>query len=362
MPRRIRVGLFITELGLGGAEKSLSLLARGLPRDEFEVHVACLFGPEPTGTLLRDEGIPVEDFRMAGHLDFRAVWRCRSWMRERRLDIVHAFLFHANFVARLARPGAGGPHLFHAQRNIGQESPLQRLLLRSTHRRVSRFTAVSVAAKDHLVGELGVSQVKVVVIRNGIDLAEFDREAGAGFPIEDGAPRVGTIGHMRRDDSKGYPTLGAAARLVGKRSPARFLACGEVDEKIRGQVEADGIRLLGVRRDTPAFLRALQIYVQASTREGLPNAILEAMAAGLPVVATAVGGVPEVVEDGVTGILVPPEEPARLADAILSLLDSPDRARTMGEAGRARIESHFTAAAMVAAHHTLYRRTVTPLP
>ena len=373
LSRKIRVGLFITELGLGGAEKALALLARGLPRDEFEVHVACLFGPEPTGERLRSEGIPVEDFRMAGRLDFRAVWRCRSWIRDRRLDVVHAFLFHANFISRLARVGTPGPVLLNSQRSIGFESPLQRLLLRTTHRVVSGFTAVSEAVRGYTVAELEVPPEKVVVIRNGLDLAEFDGEVRRGplstaaLGAPQGVPLIGAIGHMRRDRAKGYPTLVEAAHQVTERSKACFLVCGdgplrgEVEEEIRARGVGERFRLLGARRDVPAFLKAMDLYVQASTREGLPGAILEAMAAGRPVVATDVGGVPEVVQDGVTGILVPPGRPAELAEAILSLLDSPDRAKEMGDAGRRRVESEFTAAHMTAMHRELYEGTVTTL-
>lgn len=369
MGRRMRVGLLITELGVGGSENALAQLARGLRPDEFEVHVACLFGAEPIGTALRHAGIPVEEFGAPGRLDLRAVGRCRSWMRRRRLDIVHAFLFRANIVSRLAHGGESGPVVINSYRNVGMDSPLQRLLDRATRRGVRRFTAVSRAVRDHLVVCAGIPPERIEVIPNGIDLAGFDREAEAGplsrssLGAPAGVPLIGTVGQMRRDRAKGYPTLVEAARLVRDRSPAVFVACGDGTGRAEVETEIDrrGVRqtfrLLGLRRDVPSLLRSIDLYVQASRSEGMPNAILEAMAAGRPVVATAVGGIPEVVEDGVTGVLVPPDRPVEMAEAILSILGSPDRASAMGRAARKRVERDFSAAAMIAAHRHLYLRS-----
>jgi glycosyltransferase involved in cell wall biosynthesis len=198
------------------------------------------------------------------------------------------------------------------------------------------------------------------VIHNGIDLEEFDRLAEDAPPRDD-IPRIGIVGQMRRDRQKGYPGIIEAARCI---PDARFCFCG--DGHGRPEIEAlvhrarleDRITLVGERRDVPAFLRTLDIYIQPSRWEGFPHAILEAMAAGLPVVATRVGGIPEMVEDGVTGIIIPRDQVRALAEAIRFLLDDPRRARQMGKAGRSRVEKHFTVSANIAAHRDLYLKLV----
>jgi glycosyltransferase involved in cell wall biosynthesis len=150
----------------------------------------------------------------------------------------------------------------------------------------------------------------------------------------------------------------AAAIVSGQFADLRVLIAGECFEPVYSDLRrraarlgiADRVHLLGDRRDIPDLLQIMDVYVQSSGSEGMSNALLEAMAAGRPVVATAVGGTPEVVTDGETGLLVPAAEPARLADAIAALLADPARARRMGETARARVERDFSASRMLARH------------
>ncbi|MCZ6689936.1 MAG: glycosyltransferase [Planctomycetota bacterium] len=370
MDRRIRVGLLINELGIGGAEKALEALALGLQGDSFEVEVGCLDGTEPGGARLRERGVSITDFQMHWRFDLRGILRCRAWLRDRQLDIVHAFLSRSQIVSRLAVGRSKGPVLIHSQRNSGIETAIEKMFRRATHDSVRRFTAVSYAVKAYLVKEVRIPGKKIDVIRNGIDLDEFDRLVGrdgidrAALDIPPTAPLVGTIGHMRRDRSKGYPALVETARLLRDRTSARLLVCGdggerpEVERLVKSSAVEDRFLLLGLCRDIPTFLSSVDIYVQASIREGFPNAILEAMAARLPVVATSVGGIPEIVQDGVTGILVPSDRPAEMAEAILSLLADAKSSKAMGEAGRASVEQDFTLPSMIDAHARLYRELI----
>lgn len=366
---RTRVGFLITELQLGGAEKAVALIARGLPRDEFDVSVACLFGPEPYGSVLEAAGIPVTDLRMSGPTDVRVVARCRAWIQAQRLQILHAYLFHASMVSRLARTRRAGWLLLNSQRLSGMERTLRQLANRFTSGRVDQFTAISEDTKRYLRREIGIPGKRIEVIRNGLDLDAFDAEARAGFargaalPATDD-PRIVTLGQMRSDGQKGYPMLVEMMRMVLAARPAHLFACG--DGPMRPDIEAaaqragvaGSVSFLGERRDVPSVLRDVDIYVQGSLWEGFPNAILEAMAAGLPVVATAVGGVPELVEDGETGVLVPPNDPRAMADVVLALIEDPDLARRLGEAGRQRVEEHFSAERVIQGHVELYRRLI----
>jgi len=178
-----------------------------------------------------------------------------------------------------------------------------------------------------------------------------------------GAPLVATVGHCA--DHKGQRFLVAAAPAVLARFPeARILIVGEGEllPTLREQARALGVegRVLfpGFRTDVAALLRALDAFVFPSHLEGLGTSVLDALAVGLPVVATTAGGIPEMITDGVHGRLVPPRDPAALAAAMIELLQSPERARALGQAGRARVQAEFTADRMVEKTLAEYERLV----
>ena len=189
------------------------------------------------------------------------------------------------------------------------------------------------------------------IIHNGVDPADFDprsdRRAVAALGIGDGEPVVALVGAMRPE--KDHRTYLDAARLVSDVMPsARYLLVG--DGPLRGDLEAHAISLglddrvvfAGVRDDIPESLRGVDVFVLSSYSDCFPMALLEAMAAGRPAVCTAVGGVPEMIDDGVTGFLDPPRDPRALADKVLAVLADPERALAMGAAARRRIEEEFS--------------------
>jgi glycosyltransferase involved in cell wall biosynthesis len=230
------------------------------------------------------------------------------------------------------------------------------------------------------VRRAGVPAAKVAVIRNALDATAYDPgEPGASAtggrltPVADapGSPfhfgetvrfRVGAVGRLSPE--KGFDVFVRAAALVARARPdVGFVVFGEgptrpsLEELIRREGLAGRFVLAGFRQDLPAVLPGLDVAVSSSHTEGLPVAVMEAMAAGLPVVATAVGGTPEVVADGVTGLLVPVNDPAALAAKVTALLDDPRRA-AMGEAGRRRVRDEFTFAAMAERYERLFAAVV----
>jgi glycosyltransferase involved in cell wall biosynthesis len=218
---------------------------------------------------------------------------------------------------------------------------------------VQRYVAVSRAVAAHWERDLGVPRDKLRVVPNGIPLAPYEHGPSASPPeglLADPAGRPTVLTAARLDAQKGLPhLLEAAAGLPA----ARFVVAGDGPERAALEAHArrlglDGrLRFLGYRSDIPALLAACELVVLPSLFEGHPLALLEAMAAGRPVVATAVGGVPEIVDHGVTGLLVPPADSAALGAAIGALLADPARARAMGAAGRAKAEREFSARVMV---------------
>jgi len=224
------------------------------------------------------------------------------------------------------------------------------------------------AVRDWLIGD-GYPPAKIAVIRNGVDLTRFDnppspldlrRELG----LPDDTPVVGVVSRLTR--LKGLEQFLEAAAIVRSRVPSvRFLVAGETNPMDRQYLRelqdyaarcgvAEHVTFTGLRSDVPAVLASLTVSVMPSLNEALSNVVLESMAAGAPTVATRVGGTPEAVVDGVTGILVPPADSGALADAIVHLLNNSQLAAHLGHAGRSRISDHFSVSRMVRATEDLY--------
>jgi glycosyltransferase involved in cell wall biosynthesis len=240
------------------------------------------------------------------------------------------------------------------------EAALRRAIDRSTGRRVDAFIAVSAAIGESLM-RARFPRERVFVVHNGVDpaalRAQAEGSAPAGMPDGTGS-LVGSI--ARLEPVKGIGDFIAAAGIVSEGRPdVRFVIAGTgpLETELRTAAVAglgSRLALVGHVARPAQLIVALDVLVLASLSEGLPTVLLEAGALGVPVVATAVGGTPEIVVDGVTGLLVPPRDPAALADAITALVRDPDRARAMGEAGRRRVEEHFTADRMVAETLAIY--------
>jgi glycosyltransferase involved in cell wall biosynthesis len=262
-------------------------------------------------------------------------------------------MFHANLPGRVLGRLAGVPIIITSRRNENIGGAMRERFNRWTAHLDDRVVAVCELARQAEIERAGVAFEHVVTIYNGVDVTQFpvasvqataQARRAIGMPFK--VPLVGSVGRLH--PQKGFSDLLTAFVQVRQRIPSAQLFVagdGELREGLEAQARslgmAEAVTFTGVRADVPKILAALDLFVLPSLWEGMPNAVLEAMAAGLPVVATAVGGTPEVVMDGVTGLLVPPQDPSALAQAIERLLRDPDLRRTMGRAGRRRVEQHF---------------------
>jgi glycosyltransferase involved in cell wall biosynthesis len=221
------------------------------------------------------------------------------------------------------------------------------------------------------IREEGVKPENCVVVRNGLDLTHFDAEAAkplqAPIPGAEGTPFVAVIGNLW--PVKGHRTLvEAVARLPVELAQVRFVCAGEGPEReeLTRRISELGlgerVLLAGHRLDVPAILARAQAACLCSSAEGLSNALMEAMAARLPIVATAVGGTPELVREGENGFLVPPADAKALAERLTALLSARDEAREMGLRGRRRVESELSMERMAEGHGALYRRALQAAP
>ncbi|MDE2489574.1 MAG: glycosyltransferase, partial [Elusimicrobia bacterium] len=324
--------LFVsTSTTLGGAEKTLFALATLL--DPKKHQVAAVVSVKPEGHYarrLREQGIKVESLGLTRRPGPGDAKRLAEIVARERPDVVHALMYQAIQLARAAKPRVGFPFKLVSSPRVNYRSRSWWTLLvdRWLKERDDLLIAECEASRRFLIGRLGYSPSKVVVVRNGVDLAgwptsKIDRRKKR-LELRLGADDVlvGAVGRL--DRQKGFSTLiEAMARLKG--TPVRCAILGEGPERarlealIRRRELERTTWLIGECGEIPAWLSAFDVYCLPSLWEGLPNALLEAMALGLPVVASRVDGVPEAVTDGVDGLLVPPARPAALARSLRAL-------------------------------------------
>jgi glycosyltransferase involved in cell wall biosynthesis len=352
--------LLITTFDIGGAERVYVTLARGLVRRGYRVIAAAL--QARSGAVARElegSGVTTLDLGMRGKADVAVLWRLVRLLRRERVGVVYTFLHHAQFLGRIAARLARTPIVLSSQQIMGWETRRGEMLNRVTARWCSAVVGVSRNVARYLVQRVGIPAEKVVTIYNCVDVDAF------GADTEVARPRRGAvIGSIARlDPAKDHPTLFHAFRLVlAARPDARLVLAGAGSERERLEALAgslgirDSVEFLGHVGDVRTVHDRLTLYVQSSHVEGMPVAVLEAMAAGLPVVATRVGGNEEAVLDGVSGILVPPRSAHDLADALVRLLNDPEGARRMAGEGRRHAKAVFSADAMVDTTEALIQR------
>ena len=355
----IHVLHLITELSSGGAQSALLRLLERMDTEQFTLTVVCLYnGDKMVAQQIRALGIEVIDLGMRKKWRVDALWRLYRLLRQRRPAILHTWMFHANVPGRLLGRLAGVPVIIGSEQTMGQEGQVRRQLNRLTAPLTDRVICVAQKVADFVHEQVGIPTEKLVVIPNGVDVTAF---------VPDTTPKatdwrptiIGNVGRL--EPVKGTRFLIEAFAQIADRFPAqRVWLVGDGSERQNLEVQTqqlgitEQIQFLGVRGDVATLLPQMDIFVLPSHWEGMPNAVLEAMAAGLPVVATAVGGTTEVVVPGATGLLVPPAEPTALAQALTTLLQDPALCQRFGVAGRQRVEQHFAIEKMVAQTVALY--------
>jgi glycosyltransferase involved in cell wall biosynthesis len=400
---RLRIALIIPTLDRCGAEKQLALLAAGLPSREFEVHVCALTRGGPLEAPLKAAGIPVTVIGKQRKIDPAAFFRLRRFLKELRPDIAHTWLFAANSYGRLAARQAGVPIIIAGERCVDpwkrwHELAIDRLFARFTQRIVTNSAGV----RDFYVAR-GLPAEKFTIIPNGIeppaDLMPSEDAAAAASnsaptASSDQSPKtamadpptavsmavrqaarerllretglpdttrfVGAVGRLW--PQKRYKDLIWAAELLRWPHPdAHLVILGEGPQRWRLQRYtrqigiASHVHFLGPRNDVPSLLPALDCFWLASGYEGQSNALMEAMAAGLPVVVSDIPGNRDLVVDGESGLLVPPGNKSEFARRTRRLMDEPQFARRLGENARRRMADEFSLSRMIDRHAAMYR-------
>lgn len=375
----MKILLTINGTDFGGTESALAEIARHLDLRGHEVSVLSLKPPGRTGERLREQGIAVHTLGMDEVVSplsmLRATWQMTGWLQRHSFDVVHSFLPRANVISRLANRLAKGqrPH-FSAERSTDyNRSAMVCRLNRWTCRWSHRVLAISPMIRDLLIRRDGLPADKIEILENGIDLDFVDEVAKTPIrrqlALTDEDLVLCTVGRLIPD--KGYvylvQAIAAMEQLKPKNVQLVLVGSGDEESVIRREIDRHGlqdrIHLVGYRRDVLAILKDVDAFVLTSLEEGIPVVLLEAMASGLPIVATRVGGIPDLVVEGTTALLVPAAEDwqqrrpgdtataaddtvrqtgvSALAGALDALAQDADRRRALGAAGRRRIEEVF---------------------
>jgi len=376
----IRIAMVVNNLNVGGLEKVVLSLLRGLDPQQFEPHLICLDGQ---GRMFSEQPLPAERTlvltkspRKLGPVaaDPVALWRLRKWVAARRIHVLHAHnmapLVYAGLVARAAwTPMRGRPRVVYSEHNqIYSASPRTMARFRQYVRLADHVVAVSKDLNGKLLGPMVGLRGPAGVIYNGIDGERFRAMSGEAVRRElnlaPGELLIGTGVVLSKQ--KGISNLVQAAQQVLERVPqARFAVAGDgplradLEEQARGLGLGDKFRFLGYRSDMHQVIAALDVYVLPSLWEGLPLALLEALAMNKLIVCTRVGGNPEIITEGENGLIVEPGDPGALADALVRALQDKALQDSAAQHNRAKFERMFSEPAMVGAHEALYRQLVT---
>ena len=345
--RNLRLFMMMDSLRTGGSERQFALMAGAFRRGSFDLYLGCL---QRSGKFLEDLG-EIQEYPTGGSfLTLRAqhsFGKLVRFLRRSHIEVAQSFDFYTNLMLIPAAHLAGVPVVMASQRQLGDLlTPMQRRIQNFVFRLADCVVCNSLAAADQLARE-GLPNTKLAVISNGLPPAAFE-EALPALPPQPGVMRIGMIARMN-ERAKNHALFLRAAAGVARRFPlAEFVLVGDGPFRTEWEELAQQLgigprtRFLGERSDITSVLAALDVVVSPSRTESLSNAILEAMAAGRPVVATQVGGNPELVRDCETGLLVAPEDERVLAKALETMLASPNLAREWGENARRIAHENYT--------------------
>jgi sugar transferase (PEP-CTERM/EpsH1 system associated) len=357
----VRLLHVIDELLLGGTELAMIRLARHLDPQRFQSQV-CAFIPGPAESELQASGLPYSILPKQRAFDFRLLLRLVSFIKRERFRLIHCRSLQGILYGGLAAVLTRTPFVcsIHGENTLRLQRAVP--ILRWSARCARAFIAVSESLKRLTSQTVGLPAERITVIYNGVDVSKFSRSA-----TTDGSQRevhVGCVGTLR--PVKGHSYLIEALALAHPSAPDVCLSLigdGPLYQELNDLKQRLGLNgsvsLLGHRDDVHELLKQFDVFALPSLSEGISNALLEAMAVGLPVIATNVGGNPEVVQHGVTGLLVPPQDSRAFADALLQMLNNPESRRAMGRKGRERIEAHFSLSAMARRYEQIYEMALT---
>ncbi|MCP3142467.1 spore coat polysaccharide biosynthesis glycosyltransferase ExoK [Pyxidicoccus xibeiensis] len=365
----LRLVQFTRSFHIGGTEVQVLELLRGLP-SSYRLQVSVLEDAGPLMGAVWKLGHAPESFPLKGSVaqpnTAYQVYRMAKWLKAHRVELVHVHDFYSTLIAVPAAKLAGAKVIVGRLDLSHWQGRARRLVHAKLTGLADHVVANAEAIRGMLVNDEGLPASRVSVIHNGLDLPRFDARVREGLkgPLPDtrGAPVVVHVANMNHPVKRQEDLLVALAMLRHAGTPLHAWLVGDGPrrpelERLAGELGvSDTVHFLRHRPDVPAIYARATFGVLCSTAEGMSNAVMEGMAAGLPMVVTRVGGNTDLVLDGERGLVVPPEQPAQLAQAFTQLLSNPEKARGFGRAAREFVRRELSLEKMVRLHDALYQR------
>ena len=356
---KIRVLQLVEDLKIGGLERVIESIVTGLDKDRYDAEVWCLVRGGEIAEELAEKGIKIKILGILSYHNPINILRLVFMLRQVRPDIVHTHGYFASVIGRIAAKIALVPIIIYHVHTIFYDNIKKRNIIieRLLSFITDKIIFISNAAKKSYLLHFRINERKISVVYNGV--------TDANLKVNSGKVNCKVVTVASLVDHKGHEYLFEAARMVLDKVPqCKFIIVGEgvLNRKLKQRVSnlgiASSVKFLGQRTDIYKILSQMNLFVLPSLREGLSIAVIEAMACSLPVVATNVGGLPELVKDGYTGYLVPPKDSWALGDAIGQLLGNPKQMIKMGQMGRLRFEEIFSSSKMIKNFENLYEYLV----
>ena len=367
--KKVKLLYIIDCLNIGGTEKQLIELINRLDREKFDLYLCCLRESEYLQKQKLDCHVLVLDvYTLVSIQGLRKLIELSQYIRSRNIDIVQTFFIDANVFGTIASKLGGARAVISSRRDMAYwYTPVILYVLRFLRYFTTRYLVNSCNVRDYVSAKEWIPKEKIDVLYNGIDISRFSAENINRQSVIFNEIRatsddaiVGIVSNLNRSVKRVDIFLLAAAEILGRGFKAIFVIVGEgqLKEKLLGMCKElgilDKVRFVGSQENVLPYIQSFTVAVNSSESEGLSNAVLEYMACGVPVVATNFGGSSESVIHAETGLLVSPNNPVEMADAIIELLNDPEKARSMGARGRDRIESNFSFEVVVGKQEQYY--------
>jgi len=371
---KVRI-LFLVATFENESDRRIALtLARALNPKQFEIYAACMFKGGPLANEFRQCCKEVVSFNMRNIFDARVIYRIYSFLKKNRIRILHTHLLRSDLYGGLAGKLAGLPIILSTKHNMNSYTAQGKLIHSFLFRLSSYFPthiiAVSEALKSYFISMIHVKREKIFLIHNGIPIdkfsSEFNIHTADKLNSSNTSFKVGFLGRLVREKGLAY-LLHAFHQLNAKDNLTLFIV-GEGPQKTflqklcRKLEITDNVQFLGYRTDIEHILSLLDLVVLPSISEGLPMVLLEALSAAKPVIATRVGGIPEIIKHGKTGILIPPRDAAAISQAIMQIIQNPTLARTLARNGHRFVKNNFNQAKMIKQYNRIYSHCINHLP
>ncbi len=353
---KIKIVYIICNFAFGGAERFLLDLIKHLNLERYEVHILTIMGGGPLEKEFKDLNVRIQIFKKKTKLGLGILWQIYCYLKREKPQIVHTHLFAGDTWGRIAAILAGAPIIISTEHNTNlDEGLLKRLIKRILSYKTDKIVAVSNAVSDYSIRVDKKKKKKILVIPNGICFEKFVPKAKKFEHI----PILGVIGRL--EIQKGHAYLFQALNLV-KDIPWKLWLVGEgsLRKKLEKQVKElsleERVSFLGAQYNVLEILQTIDIFILPSLWEGLGIAVLEAAAMAKPIIASKVGGIPEIIEDKKTGLLVEPKKVTDLGEAIRWMLGHENEANEMGRCARKIVLEKFDIEKMVKEYEKLYER------